>query len=323
MNALRVRSFACLAALVLLAGCQGNVGSSYPSASLPQLSPNPGQYPGGGLRQSRSVAANSSLKAEDDGLDFPAVDGFGLRLVLRESAAPSPLPAAGGATPSPAPSAATGGPRSGVGAFARPSASLEPAASPVPGSPAPAASAAAPRSPSPAPSASGAAAKAELKLTTYPENAPDLPATAGVAPRRALARGYLVVQRDLTIAGPGAFEFVLPPAERTAERAFTIALYESLKRNRLKLVAQDAAAALLGDRVRGGAAGGQAPLLLRRGRGYAAILYAADAAPAALPAAAGGGATPAPNPSGTAAVSGSQPQASPSPLASQPSGMPH
>jgi hypothetical protein len=144
-----------------------------------------------------------------------------------------------------------------------------------------------------------------MKLTSYPENAPELPATAGAAPRRALVRAALIPQRDLSLRGASAFEFVLPPAERTADRAFTIAVYEALKRNRLKLIVQDPGAALAGERVRGSAGPSEAPLLLRRGRGYTAILYATEGAPptgapgaalspgpSAAPAAAGASASP-------------------------------
>jgi hypothetical protein len=324
MNAPCVRPFATLLALALLAGCQGSVGSSYPSASLPQLSPNPGQYAGGSaLRQSRSVVADGKLQSDDAALEFPPVDGFGLRLVLRESAGTAtgsgtPLPGAS-ARASASPSAASGSRGLGATPAAGPTASARPApsSSPDPASSASAAprpsataisatapaaaAAAASGSPSPAGTATSAPVKAELKLTTYPENAPELPATAGVAPRRALVRGYLILQRDLSISGPAAFEFILPPSERTAERAFTIAVYESLKRGKLKLVAQDPSGTLAGESVRGSASGSEAPLLLHRGRGYVALLYAADL-PAAVPSP--GGYAPVPGASGYAPAPG-------------------
>ncbi len=284
MNAPCVRPIAGLLAIALLAACQGNVGSSYPSASLPQLSPNPGQNYSSAQRQSRTIAANTNVRSDDDALDFPVVDGFGLRLVLREGGAFTPAPLGTGSPSSPGPGG-TAASRTALGAQTpapsasapsapapSPSASVSPSASARPGG------AAGTGTPKPAASATPVPAKAELKLTTYPDNAPELPATAGLAPRRALVRGYLVLQRDVTVLGPGAFEFVLPPAERPAGRAFTIAVYESLKHGKLKLLAQDPDAALAAERVRGAAAS-EGPMLLHRGRGYVAILYASDVAP--------------------------------------------
>jgi hypothetical protein len=228
------------------------------------------------------------VRSDDGAIDFPVVDGFGLRLVLREGGAFTPAPpGTGAAGSSPSPAAA------GSRAFGAqtPTAPPPSAPAPSPSAPNPPASASPTAStraggpagagtPTPAATATPVPAKAELKLTTYPDNSPELPATAGLAPRRALVRGYLLLQRDATVAGPGAFEFILPPAERPAGRAFTIAVYESLKRGKLKLLVQDPDAALAGERVRG-AATSAGPLLLHRGRGYVALLYAADVAPVA------------------------------------------
>jgi hypothetical protein len=124
-------------------------------------------------------------------------------------------------------------------------------------------------------------------------------------------KGYLVVQRDLTVRGPAAFEFILPPSERATERAFTIAVYESLKRSKLKLVAQDPGGVLDGDRVRGGSQGSEAPLLLRRGRGYTAILYAAEVPPTPPPGS--GGYPPVPGASGNPGAPGGPPPGGASP----------
>lgn len=270
--------------------------------------------------------ASTSLKNDDDAIEFPPVDGFGLRLVLRESPPTSPppesdsehlAPSRGGpkapGTQLPARTAAAGT------ATATPTGSPVPTPTPTPTAsptPSPAAASGSPATsaattPSPAASAAQAAVKVEVKLTTYPDGAPELPSTAGFAPRRALAKGYLVVQRDLTVRGPAAFEFILPPSERTTERAFTIAVYESLKRNKLKLVAQDPGGVLDGERVRGGSQGSEAPLLLRRGRGYTAILYAADTPPTPAPS---GGGFPSPGASGNPGSPGWPPPAGASPV---------
>lgn len=327
MRAPRFRPYAWLSAFALLAACQGNVGSSYPSASLPQLSPNPGQYGAAALRQSRSVTANAQVKADDPSIEFPAVDGFGLSLILRDGVGgtASPGPAASGATPRgsgapasapPAPSATPGPARSATPSPAS-SATLSPA-------PSASASGAPPKgaTPSPSPASTTPGVKVEAKLTTFPDGAPELTAAAGSAPRRALVKGYVVAQRDLAVRGPSAFEFILPPNERTGDRGFTIAVYESLKRNRLKLIAQDPGGVLAGERVRSGADPSAAPLLLHRGRGYIAILYASDLVPTPAPPGTfpngGAGGRFSPVPGTLPSPGGSPPGASPSPPGATP-----
>jgi hypothetical protein len=106
-----------------------------------------------------------------------------------------------------------------------------------------------------------------------------------------LVRGFLLAHSDLSLVGLGAVHFTIPAEEQTPNRGFTVAIFDQAKKHHDRLVAWDANAALSGTTIGATASGG--PIELKKGIGYAFLLYGDELAPAAP--AAGGSYPPAGN----------------------------
>jgi hypothetical protein len=330
-------------AAALLAACQGNIGtgsSGLPAAPGQGVAPNQAGAAGSQSRQ-RVVEGAVYLTPGMAEIPLPALGSFSVTIDLG-----SPAPVASGASASaPSPGASGAQTRtsrasrgSDLAAMASapaavlntPSVALTAAAGTVaPGSSAsPASGENASSAPSSAASASatGKAGRAtsggavpsptpsgpkiDTKLTVYPEDAPAAPTPAPTGnvqtylKRVALVRGYLQAHADLTLSGLGAVHFTIPTDEQAANRGFTVAIFDQSKKHHDRLVAWDANAALSGTRI--SATAQASPIPLKKGVGYAFLLYGDELAPA--PAASGGTYPPpgnnpfaTPGPGGTAA----------------------
>jgi hypothetical protein len=263
-----------LAFVFAAAACQGNIGGGgLPQPPGPQVTPN-----GFGAAQNRIRTTEGAVFLDTDTreIPFPDAAGFVLTLALVE---PTPLPS-GGAANSPAPAASSavrtlGGTRvAGSLGSASPSvASTDKPATRVLGTPKAAATPTGPR--------------IALKTTSYPDDAPAAPTpqpTGNVqnfAKRVALVRGSLMSRTDLKLYSLAAARFTIPTAEQTKGRGFTIALYESLKKRKSKLLVWDTNATLTGNVV--GLPTENDPITLKRNVGYFFILYGDDVTPLPTP----------------------------------------
>jgi hypothetical protein len=151
--------------------------------------------------------------------------------------------------------------------------------------------------PSPSPQPSGP--KIDTKLTVYPDAAPAAPTPAPTGnvqtylKRVAIVRGYLLSRTELTLFGLGAVRFTSPPDEQSAKRGFTVAVFDQSKKHHDRLVAWDANAALSDGTISTTAS--PRPILLKKGVGYAFLLYGDQLVPAA-PASSGSYPPPGNNP---------------------------
>ncbi len=174
--------------------------------------------------------------------------------------------------------------------------------------------------PSPSPTPSGA--KIDTKLTVYPEDAPPVPTPAPTGnvqtylKRVALVRGFVLSRADLTLYGLGAVRFTIPSSELTPNRGFTVAVYDQSKKHHDRLVAWDTNAALSGATISATASPSSIPL--KKGVGYAFLLYGDELAPAA-PASGSSYPPPGNNPFVTPPPAG----AAPNPYASAPANNPY
>jgi hypothetical protein len=325
----RLPALAFAAAAVALSACQGNVGSS--GLSIPQAGgaygqPN-GPVAGSAGTTSREHAVDGAviMSADRREVPLPTVDGFSITLDLVTSAARPSGSASAAVTAVPvslmraAPRtsvAAAGSPAStvtGSAASAAPAPSATPAAgltprpvfppvssaSGAPASTAPGTSGRAAPSASPSPLNSPAAgAKISTKTVVYPDGAPAAPTPAPsgdvqtFTKRTPIVRGYLMPETDLTIAGPAAVHFTIPKSEESpSPRGFTIAIFESGKKNKGRILGYDTNATLDNDTVTSTIA--EPAVTFKKNQGYEVILYG-DEQPATPPP--GGYTTPGINP---------------------------
>ena len=203
-------------------------------------------------------------------LPLPSVAGFSVTIAL-------------GATPPPAPASATAATSASPHASASlsPSPSVSPVAAPS-GSAAP--------STAPSPGGSAAPAKTSVKTIIYPDDAPPAPSPAATGDavtfvkRVALVRGFVQPARDIPLYGLGAVRFTIPATEQTAGRGYTVAAFGPGKKHHETLLASDASATLAGDSI---ASADATSLVLKKGTGYAFVLYG-DELPATPPPATAG-----------------------------------
>ncbi|MGB8203845.1 MAG: hypothetical protein WCE83_04145, partial [Candidatus Baltobacteraceae bacterium] len=150
---------------------------------------------------------------------------------------------------------------------------------------------------SPSPQASGP--KIDTKLTVYPEDAPAAPTPAPTGnvqtfiKRVAIVRGFLFSRTELSLAGLSAVRFTVPSDELPPNRGFTVAIFDQSKKHHDRLVAWDANAASTGGTI--GATASPSPIPLKKGVGYAFLLYG-DPLVSAAPAATGSYPPPGNNP---------------------------
>ena len=201
-----------------------------------------------------------------------ATGGIGLQSGTRLSAAPTPAPPL---TPPPSPGA------SGQGSPAPSASASGPAGKQTPrsalASNVKAKAAATPSGP-----------KIDTKTTIYPEDAPVAPTpqpTGNVqsyAHRTPLVRGWIISRVPVTLYSLAAVRFTTPNSELTKNRGFTIALFESLKHRKNKLVASDPAA-VLADGVISASNVAPEPISLKKNVGYSFVLYGDDVGPVPTP----------------------------------------
>lgn len=299
---------------LLLGACQGNLGTGGGGGiGLPQT-PGYGQGQGQGQGQPGVPAAASRQRVLDgavtrapdlDAIPLPALEGFSVSLALG-TPTPKPSPSQ---TPAPATSGSAKHSRGVAERSAHPRATL-PTASPTP-SPEPSVS------PSSSPNLSAAASttapdaskadKIATKTTIYPDDAPSPPTpqpsgnVQTFIKRTPLVRGYLSAGQDVALYGLGAVRFSIPPAETTAQRGFTVAIFEAGKKHRDKLVAYDAQATQSDGVVASSLAND--PLTLKKNTGYLLMLYG-DELPATPAPAVSGYPSPGNNPFVTPIPSG-------------------
>jgi len=281
----------------LLAACQGNVGSGS-GLSIPATAPynQPGGPVGaGGAPQTKQRVLDGAvyLAADMTEIPLPTVDGYGVTIAL---GTPTPTPTVTPiATPAPSLRPQRNGRRTRTQALAAPSPSPNPAAS--------AASPAASASPIPSPSSSGssapslapsgpvsgaptpattAAAKTTTKTIVFPEGVPDAPTpqpsgnVQTFPVRKAIVRGFISPATTLSLYGLGAIRFTIPKAEQTAGRGYTIAVFVAGKRRHETVVSSDSSPTLANDAV---ASTRVEPFALKKGTGYALVLYGDELAP--------------------------------------------
>jgi hypothetical protein len=256
--------------------------AAVPSGASPAAVPSvasPAAVPSGGL-----VRNGDAARVADAG-GGPGAPGLGppptaLTGETAQSAGPTP-PAAGA---SPVSSGSESGPAV-PGSSASPApASAPPGAAAATPSGAPAKSKHAVSGASPSPQPSGP--KIDTKLTVYPEDAPAAPTPAPTGnvqtflKRVALVRGFLVSHTELTLAGVGAVRFTVPSDELTPNRGFTVAIFDQSKKHHDHLVAYDANATASGSTI-SAPAGSANAIPLKKGVGYAFLLYGDELAPAA------------------------------------------
>jgi hypothetical protein len=255
-----------VAALFAVAACSGNLGTS---SGLPQP-------PGGLVTPAAGAIGNQSRQRTTDGavflagdetsIPFPQIGGFEVSLLLAQP---------------------TAGPTLAPGASSAP-ATASPTPKPSP-SPSPVASARVfSTSNTPNPNATPTGPKIDTKITIYPEDATDAPTpkpTGNVqtyAKRRALVRGYLMPHVNLTLYSLAAVRFRIPVEEATSGRGYTIAMFESGKRRRNRVMAWSPDATLSGGSISAPNIG--EPLALKKNVGYFVMLYGDELPPTPAPA---------------------------------------
>lgn len=246
-------------AMVAVAACSGNLGTGngLPQAPGGLVSPAAGAI--GNQSRTRTTDGAVFLAADDVEIPFPVIGGFSVVFAL--------------ASPAPAPS--------GVPGTAAPTASPKPAASP---SPAPSTSARVySGANTPGPNATPSGPKIDTKTTIYPEDVPDAPTpkpTGNVqsfAKRRAIVRAYIMPHVAVTLYALGAVHFKIPPEETTSGRGFTVALFESGKHRKNRVLAWSPDATLGNGFVSATAAG--EPIVLKKNVGYFTVLYGDELLP--------------------------------------------
>lgn len=252
-----------LAALIGIAACSGNLGTGtgLPAPPAPGVSAS---VQAANQSRQRTAAGAVYLASDIHEIPFSPLGGFTLALQL--------------ATPSPKPSGpATAAPK------ARPS-GAPPTASP---SPSPSPTAAGKKKASPSASSTPSGPKIDTKITIFPEDAPAAPTPAATgnvqnyAERPAVVRGYMMPAVDIKLYSLAAAVFKLPADQRPEDRGFTIALFESHKHKKWKLLAWTPEATLDDDTV--SAADATEPLVLRKKTGYVFVLYGDDLEPTPAP----------------------------------------
>jgi len=284
------------AAMFAVAACSGNLGTG---GGLPQppsglVSPAAGAV--GNQSRMRTIEGAVFLAPGDAELPLPVVGGFEVVLTLiAPTAAPSGAP--GSAAPSATPKAM-------------------PSPSPSP-SPAPSASAHVySGTNTPKPNATPSGPKIDTKTTIYPEDAPDAPTpkpTGNVqsyAKRHAIVRGYLMPHVNLTLYALGAVRFKIPSEEATSGRGYTVALFESGKHRRNRVLAWSPDATLGAGFISATAVG--EAIVLKKNVGYFVVLYGDELMPTpgpvtSYPPPAPIGGSPRPGTSGVLGPQGSTP----------------
>jgi hypothetical protein len=239
-------------ACLFVAACQGSTGTGLPQAPMGPQSPypqgiNPNQAP-----QSRQQIENVSVAVAPSAsaLDVGQFDGFDLEIDLsKPTAAPQTV----------APSAPPAG-RVSRKASPSPSPSPTPTPSPSPKSHA---------SPSPTPSGP----RIDVKLTAFPDGAQKPPGDADSpdARRVPILKALLQPSVDLALYSLGALRFTIPSGEQESGRGFTVALYETRKFHKDRLIDSRGDLAVDGDVVRALKATGE--LKLWKGHTYTALLF--------------------------------------------------
>jgi hypothetical protein len=275
-----------LAAMVGIAACSGGVsGTGLPAPPGPAISASVGA-----ASQSRQRTASGAVYLASDvhEIPLPPLAGFGLTIAL---ASPTPKASVSAATNPKAPA----GP---------PTASPSPSPSPSP---------AAKKKAAPSASATPAGPKVDTKITIFPEDAPAAPTPAATgnvqsyAERPPVIRGYIMPATDLKLYSLAAASFKLPSDQAPEGREFTIALFESEKHRKWKLLGWTPDATLEDGVV--SASDATEPLLLHKKMGYVFVLYGDDLEP-----------TPAPR--GSYPPPGSNPFATPGAATPRPFGAP-
>jgi hypothetical protein len=308
---------ACIA--LALSACQGNLGSGS-GLSIPQAPGygqpgGPGQ--GGAASQSRQQVLEGAvyLTPSTSDVPLPQVDGFGVTVALGTAPPSAPPDSIPSVAPVSGPVASAAKRRSTHLPGASPAPAGSPSSAP---SPAPTVSASAPPSAKPSagahPSPSPSPAKIETKTIAYPDDAPAAPTpepTGNVqtfVKRTPLVRGYVMPSKDVTLYGLAAIRFTIPSTEETPQRGFTVAVFQSGKKHREKLMDSDTAPTLANDVIASNRT--DAPIVLKKDTGYLLMLYG-DEAPS----------TPAPVQAGYP-TPGNNPFPAPSGYATQQPGMP-
>jgi hypothetical protein len=248
-------------ALFAVAACSGNLGTGN---GLPQppgglVSPAAGAI--GNQSRMRTTDGAVFLSPDDTELPLPVIGGFAVVLALvAPTAAPSGAPGTAGPT-------------------ATPTASPKPTPSPSPGPSGRVYSS----TNTPRPAATPSGPKIETKTTIYPEDVPDAPTpkpTGNVqsyAKRRAIVRGYVMPRVNLTLYALGAVRFKIPPEEAVTGRGYTIALFESGKHRRNRVLAWSPDATLGNGFI--SATAPSEPIVLRKNVGYFTVLYGDELIP--------------------------------------------
>ena len=292
----RLASRAVGLALVLASvACQGNIGtgSGLPQPPGPQITPILGA-------QSRTRTTDGAVFLASDvkAIPLPEVAGFSVTIALEP-----PTPAPSGALQAASESQGLASTRFATAPTAAPP--LVPPSSSASGAPLARGSEAPVSETSAGPSskptmrsalAANAKTKAALpsgpkvdtKTTIYPEDAPAAPTpqpTGSVQsyPHRApLVRGWILSRVPVTLYSLAAARFTIPTQEQTKGRGYTIALFESQKHKKNRLIAWDPAA-VVADRSISAASVATEPIPLKKNVGYYFVLYGDDLGPVPTP----------------------------------------
>lgn len=282
MSASIARPASCVAGLALMlasAACQGNIGtgSGLPQPPGPQITPIAGA-------QSRTRTTEGAVFLDSDlkMIPLPEVGGFSVTVAL-ELPAPAPSGAPSGAVPMAFGSAKPQAAPTAAPPVTPPSGSAAPSPK---GSGASHSALVAGAKPKAAATPSGP--KIDTKTTIYPEDVPAAPTpqpTGNVqayAHRTPLVRGWLLSRVPLTLYSLAAARFTIPTQEQTKGRGYTIALFESQKHRKYRLIAWDPAA-VVADNSISAASVATEPIPLKKNVGYYFVLYGDDLGPAPTP----------------------------------------
>jgi hypothetical protein len=243
-----------VAGCLLVAACQGSTGTGLPQAPMgPQSAYPQGMYPNQ-APQSRQHIESVSVAVEPSApaLDVGRFDGFDLEIELAK-------PTAAPETPTPSATRAARGARK---------ATPSPSPSPSP-SPTPTASPKSHASPSPTPSGP----RVDVKLTVYPDGAQKPPGDADSQDIRRvpILKALLQPSVDLSLYSLDALRFTIPAAEQQAGRGFTVAVYETRKFHKDKLIDSRTDLSVASDVVRADKA--TSALKLSKGHTYTVLLF--------------------------------------------------
>jgi hypothetical protein len=286
----KVAGFFVVAGLIGIAACSGSLGTG---TGLP-APPGPAVSAAGqnaGQSRQRTAAGAVYLASDMHELPMPPLAGFGMTVEL--------------ATPTPK--------ASGAATSVKGKANAAPTAAPPTASPAASASPAAKKKATPSPSGTPNGPKIDTKITIFPEDAPAAPTPAATgnvqsyAERPAIIRGYIMSPVDIKLYSLAAIVFKLPADQRPEDRGFSIALFESHKHRKWKVLGWTPDATLDDETV--SAADATDPIVLHKKTGYAFVLYGDDLEPTAAP-------------RGTYPPAGSNPFSTPGVATPRPFGMP-